>query len=149
MKKTELKNLVTRRQALLLKELGYDEICANYMCRVSKEDDFDIIVRELKCDNFNSQWFTLSLPTVDEAIDWLRRTFRIVVADKTIPYVCPDKHKIMYGYTIKWCNLRDGWNGRVIIGNSIWSYDCYAAKRDAISRALRWLNKRGSTATGQ
>lgn len=144
-----MKNLVTRRQALWLRELGFNEPTLAVMLRLSIEDDFNKLLDFNRVDDYNASWQSLSVPTVDEAIDWLRRKFNVVIADKTIPFVDPKACKIMFAYLVKWCNLRDGWNGRVIIGYGDWSYNPYAAKRNAITIALRWLIKRRSAATGQ
>jgi len=86
----------------------------------------------------------VSIPTVDEAIDWLRKKYNVVIYDHVPPFVDPkdDKHRIMYAYDVKYCNRRDGWNGRVIISHAeCCSYDIYAAKRMAIAEAIRWIKK--------
>ena len=83
-------------------------------------------------------------PTVDEAIDWLRKKYNVVIYDHVPPFVDPkdDKHRIVYTYDVKYCNRRDGWNGRVIISHAeCCSYDIYAAKRMAIAKAIRWIKK--------
>lgn len=144
-----MSNLVTQNQALKLRELGFNDVVSSYMSRLSTEDKFSFSTSNVKCGNFNERWYTLSMPTTDEAIDWLRKKFNVVIANKAIPFVDPKTKKIVYGYVVKWCNLRDGWNGREIIGYSIWSADINASKRSAITLAIKWLKKRGSTATGQ
>lgn len=86
----------------------------------------------------------ISAPTIDEAIDWLRKKYNVVIYDHVPPFVDPkdDKHRIMYAYDVKYCNRRDGWNGRVIISHAeCCSYDIYAAKRMAIAKAIRWIKK--------
>lgn len=83
-------------------------------------------------------------PTVDEAIDWLRKKYNIVIYNYVPPFVNSkdDKHRIMYMYNVKYCNRRDGWNGKIFISQAkCCSYDIYAAKRMAIVEAIRWIKK--------
>ena len=78
---------------------------------------------------------------VDDVIDWLRRTHKIVIYDKIEPFVDPKTHTILYRMAVKKCNLRDGWNGRIYIGESRLTNNIYAAKREAIWLAIRWIKK--------
>mgnify|MGYP006916054875 CR=1 FL=1 len=107
-----MSKVVTVKQALALKYLGFNEPCIGY-----------------------------HLPTVDEAIDWLRRKFHVIVYDATEPFVDPIKKHILYAYRVKYCNVRWGWNQREQIGCSKRSKDSYAAKRTAIWIAIRYIIK--------
>lgn len=79
---------------------------------------------------------------VDEVIDWLRRKHHIVIYDKIEPFVDPKTNAILYRMAVKKCNLRDGWNGRIYIGESRLTKNIYAAKREAIWLAIRWIKKK-------
>ena len=92
------------------------------------------------------------VPTVDEVIDWLRRKYNIVIYNSIEPFVDPaaKKPRILYRYSVKKCNLRDGWNGRKYIGESKLVENIYSAKRQAIMLAIRYIksqknDKRRST----
>lgn len=80
-------------------------------------------------------------PDVDDAIDWLRRKYNIVIYNSIEPFVDPaaKKPRILYRYSVKKCNLRDGWNGRKYIGESKLVENIYSAKRQAIMIALRYI----------
>lgn len=80
--------------------------------------------------------------TVDDAIDWLRRKYNIVIYNTIEPFVDPVSNKILYRMSVKQCNLRDGWNGRIYIGESKLTSNIYAAKRQAVSIAIRWIKKK-------
>lgn len=116
-----MSKLVTLKQALVLKELGF------------KENTSMMYVGQLGP--------TIAAPTVDEAIDWIRRRFRVIVYNIAAPYVDPVEKRIKYGYRVKFCNIKWGWNQREMLERGIWSADCYAAKRSAIWIALRYILK--------
>ncbi len=80
-------------------------------------------------------------PNVDHVIDWLRRKYNIVIYNAIEPFVDPTakKPRILYRYSVKKCNLRDGWNGRKYIGESKLVENIYSAKRQAIMIALRYI----------
>lgn len=82
------------------------------------------------------------IPTVDQIIDYLRIKYNVIIYNDHVPYVSPITHKIMYSYAVKWCNLRDGWNGRESIGKSDCTHDIYEAKRQAITIALNYLKNK-------
>lgn len=91
-----------------------------------------------------SSYNWVSIPTVDEAIDWLRKKYNIVIYNHIPPFVDPkdNKHRILYIYDVKYCNRRDGWNGRVIVSHAeCCSYDIYRAKHMAIVKAIRWIKR--------
>lgn len=103
---------------------------------------FDELVK-LKFDSvFNGVY-------VDDVIDWLRRKHKIVIYDKIEPFVDPKTHVILYRMAVKKCNLRDGWNGRIYIGESRLTKNIYAAKREAIWLAIRWIKMQNKSAKGK
>ena len=83
--------------------------------------------------------FNLILPTVDEIIDYFREKYQIIIYHKAPPFVDPRNMRITYCFAIKRCSLRDGWNGRIRIGQTEWGYDIYQLKREAISIVLNYL----------
>jgi len=130
------KNLCSITIAKTLKALGFKEEIR--FCYTPKTR---LLIRWGSC---TPPFFYIPVPTVDEAIDWLRKKYNVVIYDHVPPFVDPkdDKHRIMYAYDVKYCNRRDGWNGRVIISHAeCCSYDIYAAKRMAITKAIRWIKK--------
>jgi len=132
-------DLVTIRQAQKLIEIGFNEPTVRYAYKFIKTYK----LQQTKSYGINIQNIpnVLGIPTVDEVIDWLRRKHNIIIANKSIPFVDPLKNKISFNFVIKWCNLRDGWNGRVIIGHTGSHTNIYAAKRIAIWKAIRYIEK--------
>ena len=134
------KNLVSRSIARSLKELGFRDEVASW----TKEKFIGTGIPE----NSNTKWHAalgyISMPTVDEAIDWLRRKYNVVIYEYMEPFVDPridNPNRILYKYSVKWCNLRDGWNGRVYIGESNLLSNVYTVKRQAIAIAIKWIKK--------
>lgn len=78
-------------------------------------------------------------PKVDEAIEWFRIHHNVIIYNKLEPFVDPTSHKIVYCYAAKWCNVRDGWNGRVLIGRGEITSNIFEAKRSAITLAINYL----------
>ena len=68
-------SLITRMQAQTLKELGFKEITLYCYSKGLRHE--------------------VSVPTTDEAIDWLRRKYNIIIYNKIEPFVDPtdDTHK--------------------------------------------------------
>ena len=130
------KERVTIHQAKLLKQLGFDERCSGYLWYWDKEESS---VCEQGMGDFNNSHLTVSVPTVDQVIDWLRKKYNIIVYHTHIPYVCPKTRKIVYTFTPKICNPNWGWNQRITLKRGIQSADIYAAKRSAITIALNWI----------
>ena len=130
-------NLVTTKQAQELKALGFRDKASVTM---SIKMDITFPSQPYNHNRFNG-W--VSIPTVDEAIDWLRRKYDVCIYTSVPPFVDPtdDTHPILYRYTVKYCNRRDGWNGRVRIGETNLSKNVYAIKRQAIWLAIRWIKK--------
>lgn len=134
-------NRVTVKQAKLLKMLGFD---IPVTCSLYKDENFTKEFEGSTCWNWNrfpGVKYT-SIPTVDEAIDWIRRKYNIVIYDKFAPFVDTYGNKfIWYGYRVKRCNLKQGWNFREYIGESHARKSIYSAKREAISIALKYITK--------
>lgn len=129
---------VTRVQAEKLKALGFNEPTNRYY-------ENGKIAKGISCANWNGLFFILriSAPTVDEAIDWLRRKYNIHIYTCIEPFVDPNDSKgsVLYRYGVKWCDRRNGWNGRLVIGKTNLSKNPYSLKRQAITFALRWIVK--------
>lgn len=111
-------SLVTKKQAIALKELKFNELTL-YLRG-------DVLV-----------------PTVDEAIDWLRRKHNIIIYNKIEPFVDPadQTHKtILFRFGVKRCDINHlGWNGRLYIGETRFNKNIYSLKREAISIAIKYI----------
>lgn len=131
--------LVTVHQARLLEKLGLKEYSTyRYAYLFGKQY---IMQRAFKTDKRPSRM--LIVPSVDEAIDFLRRKYDVTIYSSAAPFVDPCcKQKILYGFSVKFCNRKWGWNMREFLGKTKWSSDIYAAKRMAITIALRYLIKK-------
>lgn len=133
---------VTCVQAKKLKAIGFNEPTSNYY-RSGK------IMNGRDRMNWNLfiSLLRVSAPTVDEAIDWLRRKFNVHIYAAVEPFVDPvdKKSPTLYRYAVKYCNRRDGWNGRSYIGQTRLAKNVYSLKRQAITLAINWLNKRNKT----
>ena len=86
--------------------------------------------------------YCMIYPTVDQIIDFLRKKYNIIIYNKIEPFVDPKMHNIVFKFAVKWCNIRDGWNGRKYIGETKLLTDIYEAKREAIDIAIEYLKKR-------
>ena len=129
-----MEKYLTKNQMSLIVKAGFP--------RYGKETDF--IVDRKTYESY------LSCP-VDVAIDWLRKKYNIVIYNRVPPFVDPTAKKpcILYRFSVKWCNLRDGWNGRENLGSSKLTKNIYAAKRQATSIALKWLLKQNEHKTSK
>lgn len=111
-------SLISKTQALAIKKLGFNELTLY-----------------LRGD--------MSVPTVDEVIDWLRRKHNIIIYNKIEPFVDPadQTHKtILFRFGIKRCDINHlGWNGRLYIGETRFSKNIYSLKREAISIAIKYI----------
>lgn len=86
--------------------------------------------------------FKGTIPTVDEAIDFLRKKFNVVIYNKAAPFVDPITNSyIRYAFKVKFCDTKNGWNFRENIGESKWSKNIYSAKRQAITIAIKYAAK--------
>jgi len=141
-------NLVTLKQAQELKTLGFrDEVSTSMSVETG-----NIYYQGLP-GNHNYFNFWVSVPTVDEAIDWLRRKYSVHIYTPIPPFVDPtdSTNPILYRYAVKFCNKRDGWNGRVYVGETNLSENIYSLKRQAIWLAIRWIkqNKKPKVSLGK
>lgn len=136
------KNLVTNLQAEKLKQLGFNDCVSRYIFSPFGDEDNTpkTCTGELYDWNNNSHnsLFT-SLPTVDEAIDWLRRKFDVIIWSISTPFVDPKTKDIMYSFGVKQCNKKWGWNHRVFLGRTPLHKDIYIVKRKAINIALTFI----------
>jgi hypothetical protein len=129
-----MNKLITTKQAQELKALG---LCNNdvYICFCKTKEGY------------------VKTTLVDEVIDWLRRRYDVHIYTSIPPFVDPtdNKHPILYRYAVKYCNKRDGWNGRVHIGETNLSKNVYSLKRQAIWLAIRWIkaNKKPKVSLGK
>lgn len=134
------RNLVSRTIARSLKELGFRDEVASW----AKGKSIGTGIPENNNTKYYSALGYMSVPTVDEAIDWLRRKYNVVIYEYMEPFVDPrvdNPNRILYKYAVKWCNLRDGWNGRIYIGDSHLLSNVYTAKRESIRIAINWIKK--------
>lgn len=133
------RTLVTKTQALALKELGFNEPTVGYFW--TDWEDFDIDFRSPENNNHIKD--CVSIPTVDEVIDWLRRKYNIVIYNKIEPFVDPTDttHKIiLFKYGVKKCDVNNlGWNGRIDLGSTRLSTNVYSLKKEAINIALKYI----------
>ncbi len=134
-----MNNLITVAQALALRDLGYDEETIGRYAF----DQGDKFYLQEGCAIYKNSISKsgISVPTVDETIDWLRRKYSIVIYNSTAPYVDTSTRVITYAFTVKLCNQRWGWNQRTHVGTTKWSKDIYAMKRIAIWMAIRYIKK--------
>ena len=80
----------------------------------------------------------LAVPDVDQAIDWLRKKYHIIIYHSHAPFVNPQlNNAICYTFSIKQCDRQWGWNQRKSFGRTKMSKNIYSAKRMAITIALR------------
>lgn len=91
-------------------------------------------------------YMVLLVPTVDDVVDWLRKKHHIIIYNCVEPFVDPVDGRIKYGYKVKKCNKKWGWNYREYVGNRVISHDCYAAKRVCIWNAIRYIKKQKENA---
>lgn len=135
-------SLITKKQAQILKELGFKELSTYYYLP-------DVWRVRVNCDypRKNKKYLKgCSLPTVDEVIDWIRRKYNVVIYNKIEPFVDPTDltHKtILFRYGIKRCDTTNlGWNGRLYIGETRLDKNVYSLKREAITIALKYIKNR-------
>ena len=77
--------------------------------------------------------------TVDEVIDAIRMKFNVIIYNTAPPHVDPVSKKIIYGFSVKVCNTKWGWNARKYLGQTKWYTNIYQAKREAIDIAINWI----------
>ena len=95
-----------------------------------------------KCE-FRRHHMDIKEPTVDEAIDFIRRKYNVIIYNAMEPFVDPTAKKpaILFRYKIKWCNLRDGWNGRCYIGSTELTKYPNTGKKTALRIAIKWIKQ--------
>lgn len=138
----EMNKHVTYNQARKLKAIGFKEPTYNRF-KVGSHPK----ISKTNFTNWNRLIFSVSAPTIDEVIDWLRRKYNIHIYTCIEPFVDPKdpKGSVLYRYGVKWCDQKNGWNGRIVIGKTNMSKNPYSLKRQAITLAINWLNKRNKT----
>ena len=141
----QMNKYLTAKQAEKLKLLGFDDPVIGHRYTSSYYAGNVRTCGEQQ--NWNRSTVFVSAPTVDEAIDWLRRKFNVHIYAAVEPFVDPvdKKSPTLYRYAVKYCNRRDGWNGRSYIGQTRLAKNVYSLKRQAITLAINWLNKRNKT----
>lgn len=75
---------------------------------------------------------------IDEVINFLRVKYNVHIYNSAAPFVC-EKGYVLYGFSVKKCNPKWGWNCRTHIGSSKWRRNIYDAKREAIKIAVNWI----------
>lgn len=143
-----MSKLVSIKQAEILKELGFKELVQRCAHKEVNEEKFKLIPSQEALYAYNGhryfgimkQW--LLVPTVDQAIDWIRCNFDVVIYNSAEPFIKPFTKDIIYAYGVKYCNRRDGWNGRIIIDRGgEWCKDPNTAKKRALTKALNFIKK--------
>lgn len=78
---------------------------------------------------------------IEETIDAIRRKYNIHIYNWNAPFVTKrnNKNVVLYGFGVKYCSLRRGWNGRELIGKTTWKRNIYDVKRQAIKIAIKWI----------
>lgn len=138
-----MSNLITVNDALKLRNLGYNEEKATrYAYRFGDKGKYRLQKGYIIYRNSDNPFHILSVPTVDEVIDWLRRKYNVIIVNSADPFVNPVSKYIEYGYKVKQCNPKWGWNQREYVGGTVWSCDINAAKRMAIRIAIRHILKK-------
>lgn len=78
--------------------------------------------------------------SIDEVIEHLRKQYNIVIYNDVEPFVDPlHEGHIVYQYSSKWCNLRDGWNGRIYIARKIFNHNPNLAKFQIVEETIKWM----------
>ena len=135
----EMNKYVTYNQAKKLKAIGFKEPTHDRF----KVGSHPKVSKAVLMTDWNRFIFSVSAPTVDETIDWLRRKYNIHIYTCIEPFVDPkdSKGSVLYRYGVKWYDEKNGWNGRIVIGKTNMSKNPYSLKRQAITFALRWITK--------
>lgn len=79
---------------------------------------------------------------IDNTIHALRVKYNIEIYNTAEPFVCPtgkNQNKVVYGFSVKVCNPKWGWNARQYIGKTDWLPNIWEAKRRAINIAIKWI----------
>lgn len=144
-----MSKLVSIKQAEILKELGFKELVQRCAYKEVNEEKFKLIPSQEAVYTYNGPRYRgtmkryILVPTVDQAIDWIRRNFDVVIYNSAEPFIHPLISNIVYAYGVKYCGRRDGWYGRIIIDRGgKWCKDPNTAKRRALTKALNFIKKR-------
>lgn len=136
-------SLVTKTQAKILQTLDFHEAVCGYYDKVNNFCSYKSSPTDCNHPSLRMRW--ISMPTVDEVIDWLRRKHNIIIYNKIEPFVDPadQTHKtILFRFGVKQCDTKHlGWNGRVNIGETRLSKNVYSLKREAVNIALKYILK--------
>lgn len=79
---------------------------------------------------------------IDSVIDHIRIKYNVHVYNYAAPFVSKEtetKNVVLYGFGVKFCNFKHGWNQRIYIGKTPWKKNIYDAKRRAIDIAIKWI----------
>ena len=76
---------------------------------------------------------------LDDVIDRIRTRFNVIIYNTAPPHVDPISKKIIYGFSVKVCSTKWGWNARKYLGQTKWRTNIYQAKREAINIAINWI----------
>lgn len=81
------------------------------------------------------------ITSTEEIANWLFDKHQIVIYDRIEPFVDPVEtpSKILFRLGVKKCSLRDGWNGRIYIGESNLTPHRDFAKLQCIEMALKFI----------
>lgn len=77
---------------------------------------------------------------LDTVIDLLRIKYNVIIYNSAPPFVDPTTRKIVYAFSVKYCNTHIGWNGRIFVYfPKKWITNIYEAKRRAVKAAINWI----------
>lgn len=127
------KLFVPYKQALKLKELGFDEECIAFYCNVYKDTKFNYPYKG--CVNSSLQEFEVTAPLYQQAFDWFREKYNLWVEIKVEDMVKLGNHRFYFSIF----GIRSGFNNNTYIScinNSNESY--YKSYEEA---QLACLNK--------
>jgi len=151
-------SLVSIEQALFFREIGFDkEVCHYTSVRSDGTFNNNLITRGHPTDWNHFKTLTcvvvkpifLSIPTLDEAIEWLRCKYDIIVFHKAEPFIITQEKGIQYSFGVKKCSKPFGWNARRYLGFTEWTNDINKAKREAIQYAIEHLKSQVGMASCQ
>lgn len=130
-----MSNLVTVKQALALRKIGYKEPTIRYAYDFDDTQNF-ILQKDIK---YLRAWkkakLILPVPTVDEAIDWLRRKHYIDMYGGLCLYKYNCFKRILYEYIVT-----DFKRNEYI--STVRGAEIYALKRKAIQSVIRYIKNR-------
>lgn len=131
-------SLVTTAQALVLRGLGFDEVCLHYVMYDEQTQMYTKTPRRCMVINAKTLNNLVPVPTVDEALDFMRRKYNLVTYGNE-PTVDMISREILYSLSVKECNTIWGYNQRVYIGYTKRGSNYYAIKREALWMEIRYI----------